>query len=558
MTARIGAAAEGPSEFHDIALSPDGATLAYVSSSSVDGGRIWLRKLSDGSATPLKETEDARQLFWAPDGSGIGFFAGGSLRVVMLATGSVRTLAPAPLPAGGAWGPDGTILYSPFFHYVFRVPAAGGTPTRALGAVDDASPGSRDPQFLPDGRHFLFWHSLPLVDVWVGDLQTRTARKLFDSVTSPTYVAPGYLLYFQVGPQASLEQPAPLVARRFDADRLAFAGEPVVLSPRVDRPDQVPVLTARRDYLVIREAAPGNLGGAHGTIYWIDRATGRRGDPVKGTGGGWAFRSSHDGRRFALAGPGLSFYDPQRDVSVRAPVALTAGGWPQAWSPDDREVAINAGPVMTIVRVDGSAPPREIVLGKDAWADPLDWSPDGEIYYVHEPSEAAPQHGLLRYNVATGRTEPVPSGSGNVFDARLSPNGQWIAYESDESGRREIYLGEAKRASTPIRVSKAGGGSPRWRRDGKELFFLGGDGRIMAVSVTLATPPAIGEPKRVSDLVINPDPFGADPYLDTRFEPTPAGDRFLVQTPLGVGTHQLTVIQGWQAKLTGGSSAIRR
>src|SRR5579884_3065480 len=107
LTVRIGAAADGPSEFHDIALSPDGSTLAYVSASSADGGRIWLRKLSDGTATPLKETEEARQLFWAPDGSGIGFFAGGSLRVVTLATGSVRTLAPAPLPAGGAWGPDG-------------------------------------------------------------------------------------------------------------------------------------------------------------------------------------------------------------------------------------------------------------------------------------------------------------------------------------------------------------------------------------------------------------------------------------------------------------------
>jgi len=253
---------------------------------------------------------------------------------------------------------------------------------------------------------------------------------------------------------------------------------------------------------------------------------------------------------FALAGPGLSIYDPARDVAVRAPVPLSFAGWPQAWSPDDREIAINAGPVVMFVRVDGSAPPRSIAFQRESWADPLDWSPDGDVYYVHEPSESEPREGLLRYNLATGRREPVPSGSGNVFDARLSPDWKWLAYESDESGRREIYLGEVKRASTPIRVSKAGGGSPRWRRDGKELYFVGADGRIMAVSVQLSTPPVIGEPKRVADVVINPDPFGVDPYMDTRFEPTPNGDRFLVQTPIGAGTHQLTLIQGWQAKLS--------
>src|SRR6185436_14869781 len=134
----------------------DGSQLAYVSSAAVDGGRIWLRRLSDGSMKPLPETEGARLLFWAPDGSAIGFFAAGVLRVVSLGSGAVRTLAPAPNPAGGAWGPDGTIVYSPVYSNFWRVPAAGGEPRRALQLTGDTAVGVREPSFLPDGHRFLF------------------------------------------------------------------------------------------------------------------------------------------------------------------------------------------------------------------------------------------------------------------------------------------------------------------------------------------------------------------------------------------------------------------
>jgi hypothetical protein len=136
-----------------------------------------------------------------------------------------------------------------------------------------------------------------------------------------------------------------------------------------------------------------------------------------------------------------------------------------------------------------------------------------------------------------------------VIDARLSPDWRWLAWESDASGRHEIYLGPATGTLTPIRVSKTGGGSPRWRHDGHELFYIGGDGRIMSVPVQLGATPLLGEPRRATDLVIHPDPFSNDPFLDTRFEPSPAGDRFLVQTPVAAGAHQLTMIQGWQRKV---------
>jgi serine/threonine-protein kinase len=556
VTSHISPAHDAPSELREIALSPDGLTLAYVSSAA-DGGRIWLRKLSDDTARPLRDTEGARTPFWAPDGSGIGFFAAGQLRVVSLGSGAVRSLATAPDPAGGSWSRDGTIIYSPFYRRLWRVPAGGGTPAHAITDGDDSTPGSREPHMLPDGHRFTFWHSVTN-DAWIGDLSTGIARKIADNVTSPVYVEPGVLLFFQPGTQVSLEQPAPLMAQRFDLDAMKLLGEPVVVSPRVDRPGQLAILSATRDFLAMREApvregtdARGEgSASAHGSIYWLDRATGRRNEPVRGTGGGWAFRASHGGQVFALAGPGLSIYDAQRDVAVRHPARLAIGGWPQAWSPDDRDIAVNAGARIMIVRVDGSSPERFFEQpGAGGWPTPLDWSADNKIYFLSAASEAVAQFQLWRHDLATGKDEHVTTGSGNVFDARLSPDGKWIAWESDASGRREIHLGPIAGSSTPMRASKLGGGSPRWRRDGRELFFMGGDGRIMAVSVQLGATPVIGEPKRVADLVTHPEPMGIDPYLDTRFEPTPAGDRFLVQTPLGAGTHELTLVQGWQRKL---------
>jgi eukaryotic-like serine/threonine-protein kinase len=368
-------------------------------------------------------------------------------------------------------------------------------------------------------------------------------------MSTPMYVG-GYLLYFQHTSQATLEQPAVLYARPFDSKSLKFVGDAFAVTGRVDRPDQSAIVTATSDYVIVREtaAAQDAGGGSHGTLYWLDRATGKTSAPLKGAGPIWGFRMSHDGRRVAMGGGKLWLYDPGRDVSVPFTAWKTNNGpWPQVWSADDRELAVADGPVVPVLRVDGSAPERTLQTSSDEWAIPVDWSVDGWLYFVLEPSESKPQWTLRRFNVVDRRTEQVATGAGNVVDARVSPDGHWLAWESDASGRREIYLGHASADGSAIRVSKDGGGSPRWRRDGKELFFLGGDGRIMTVSVQLREPtPVVGEPVRVADLVIHPEPFGRDPFLDTRFEPMPDGSKFLVQTPLGVGAHRLTMIQGWR------------
>ncbi|MCH8960451.1 MAG: serine/threonine-protein kinase [Bacteroidetes bacterium] len=181
----------------NLALSPDGTQLAYVTSASFDGGRLWIRDLADGSMRPLTGTEGAERPFWSPDGSMIGYFAKQALRVVPAKGGSPISLASAPKPSGGAWNARGVILYNPTGGPLFQIPAAGGTPTQVTQLTRQGEH-HRSPVFLPDGRHFLFW----IIDfskdndddIYKGDLETGRIERIREG-GDPTYVESGFLVF---------------------------------------------------------------------------------------------------------------------------------------------------------------------------------------------------------------------------------------------------------------------------------------------------------------------------------------------------------------------------
>jgi serine/threonine protein kinase len=547
LTARISADSLAPSNLAEIALSPDGSQLAYVSSGAFDGGRIWIRSMADESKHAIAETEDARYPFWSPDGKSIGFFANGSLRVVALASGAVRALAPAPNVAPGAsWGVNDDILYTPFFTGIYRIPASGGQP-RLFSRPGDID---REPSFLPDGRHFFYWRTEPAgrsAAFFVGDLETRKSKLIANDVSGAKYIYPGYVAYFRSSVVSELEEPGALFVQKFDVGKLALVGDPITLSLRVERPLEYASFAAAGDLVLMREARVGANSHGRDSIFWLDRATGRS-TPIKGNGPTWTYSIAHDGRRVAFGGLGLWLYDPARDISVRIPTSVAAP-WPPVWSPDDREIAVVKASQIDIIPIDGRGAERAVNASDDGtWADPADWSSDGEIYFVREPAGNRPQRELWRHNLASGRNEHVITGHGTIFAARTSPDGMWIAWESDATGRREIYLGPRAGTATPLRVSRSGGGSPHWSRGGRELLYIAGDGHIVSVDVHLGEAPVIGEQKQVSKIV-NPEPFGADPFLNTRFDVTPAGDRLIVQLPPDPSVYTMTLVQGWQSRL---------
>jgi eukaryotic-like serine/threonine-protein kinase len=545
--AHISASAEAPSNLAEVALSPDGSQLAYVSSGAFDGGRIWIRSMADESAHAIPETEGARYPFWSPDGKSIAFFSNGSLRVVALASGAVRALAQAPNVApGAAWGANGDILYTPFFTGLFRISASGGQPHLFShpGDID------REPSFLPDGRHFLYWRTRGAGrtgDFLAGDLKTGESKLIAKDISSPKYIAPGYVAYFRTGGVSELEQPGALFVQKFDVDKLAMVGDPTTLSLRVERPLEYASFAAAGDLVLMREA--GARANPHGqdSIFWLNRATSRT-TPINGNGPTWTYSIAHDGRRVAFGGLGLWLYDPGRDVSVRIPTNI-ASPWPPVWSPDDREIAVVNGSQIDIIPIDGRSTERAVNASDDGtWSDPTDWSSDGEIYFVREPAENRPQRELWRHNVASGRNEHVITGPGNIFGASITPDARWIAWESDATGRREIYIGPRVGTATPLRVSKSGGGTPRWTSSGRELLYMAGDGHIVSVEMQLGDAPVIGAQKQVS-AIVTPEPFGVDPFLNTRFDVTPTGDRLIVQLPPHPSVYSMTLLQGWQRKL---------
>jgi eukaryotic-like serine/threonine-protein kinase len=523
----------------NLALSPDGTRLAYFTSSAFDGGRLWIRDLTDGSSKPLDGTEGAARPFWKPDGTMLGYFAEQELRVVPAEDGPSRFLSRAPDPNGGTWNDQNMILYNPSGGALFQIPSAGGTSQRVTRPSYQGEE-HRSPVFLPDGRHFLFWSidfRMPKGEfIYLGDLETGLFKRVKEGA-DPVYVASGLLVY------RYYYSPSSLFAQRFDPEQGKLSGQPMPILRNIGIGEGGNTMISVNS----RTLVAGGLEDDHKFTVLIDRNS----DELKHLENrrGFIPRFSPDGEHVAFGGEKLWLHGLERDVSVPIP---TQARWiiEFAWSHDSSRIVYVASRVMgqlRVVYVNGSGKEENLFQSKEGEMKSPEWSPDDQtILFVYDSGPSRASRELWAFDVAKKESSPLLAEAFDVFEARFAPNGQWYAYSSNEGDSvSDVYIRPFPGPGKPIRVSAEGGARPRWRRDGTELFYVNGAGHLVAVPIKFEDEISLSKEKVLSAAPIISDPYGKYPTFDVH----PEGQRYLLLDQRV--RPQLTILRDWEQMLDG-------
>jgi len=471
-----------------MALSPDGRQFALVARGP-EGRGIWIRSLDTVKPRFLAGTEEADCLFWSPDSRSIGYYSTGHLRRIDLAGGQSQVIVPMNMCLGASWAKDGSILYvADRYLPVMRMPATGGTPVAVTPVRDGGDKRIYShPSLLPDGRHVLYtanlnWEGSENSGIYVATIDGKDERRLLPVLSNARYVEPGYLVY---GRDGSLR------AQRFDPGRLTLSGDPIPLIDGVQYVGltQSHLFSLSDTGLMAYIAGEGFLTRQ---LTWVDRK-GAVLDTVGKPGNYFSPRISHDGRRIAYdlseatsdsgdiwvleRGRGIATrltFDPRNESS---PV----------WSPDDRRLLFFGNfPGRTdlfTVASDGAGT-IETVLSNDTDNLPTDWSEDGKFLLIQRVKLSGLVNGdLWLYSLEEKKATPWLETPFVEMEGRFSPDQRWIAYVSDESGKMEVYVRGFMPPGGKWRVSSEGGSSPVWRPDGRELFYLTPDSKLMSVAV---------------------------------------------------------------------------
>jgi eukaryotic-like serine/threonine-protein kinase len=468
----------------DFALSPDGRSLVFVASG--DGPtRLWLRPFDQTEARPLAGTEGASYPFWSPDGRSVGFFANTRLLRLDIAGGAPDVLATLTgVSNGGSWSTDGSIVFSrQLTGPLWRVPGTGGDPVAVTQLDPPRQISHRHPQFLPDGRQFLFHaEGAPeTAGIYLGSLDGGAPTRLTAADSAGAFLPPDRVVFVRQGT---------LVARRLDLTGRALTGEPVTLAEGVgvDRYFRGGVAVSGARQVAYRAAGESSTR----QLTWLDRtgkSVGVAGEPDASDLSTPAL--SPDGRRVAMRRAVQGNLDIWLLDFLRTGLTrLTfhaAGEYSPVWSPDGIRIAFNSnrtGAYNLYVKSSNGAG-AEVRLGPPANNKaPTDWSADGRwlLYWEVHPTTGRDAWALdmtspdytPRVIANTPAEEAIPA---------LSPDGRWVAYQTNESGRFEVVVQSFPDAGGKWQVSTAGGVAPGWRADGKELFFLAPDSTLMAAPV---------------------------------------------------------------------------
>lgn len=464
----------------DFGLSPDGRLLAFVSGGENDA-RIWIRPLDAVTPRPVAGTEGAESLFWSPDSRFIAFGAGGKLKKVAASGGAVHTLCDARVVIGGSWSRDDVIVFTPDNRKpIYRVPATGGDPV-AVTTLDESLGHNthRWPHFLPDGRRFLYMARGTRPEssgIYVGSVESLSPTLVMPAESRVSYAHPGYLLF--VRDRALLAQP-------FDTNRLQVEGEPLqvledVLYNRADSHAGFSISDRHEMAYQTTAAAPRS------SLVWFNRA-GRR-QPAKTIEDTEDPSLSPDGKRVAVSRWSGSSKDIWLLDQTTGHSRVTSDAWADImpiWAPDGDSLlfASNRDGPSDLWRVSASGTgPAESILTSSTVKHPNDWSRTAGVI-VYDNNDPKTGWDLWTLPVHPGSV-PTPFLRTEFAEShgRLSPDGRWMAYVSNESGTNEVFVRPYPASNGKSKISTAGGSQPRWRGDGTELFYLTADGTLMSVA----------------------------------------------------------------------------
>ena len=536
--------------FGQAAISPDGRRILFLLLNDAGRTSIGLRSLDALEMRRLPGTEEARGMFWSPDGREIAFFSEQRLKRMSADGGPVQTVCEAAGAFSGSWGKDGTILFmSQYGGPILAVPASGGTPKPVT--APDAAHGEfacMNPAFLPDGRHFVFAvaHRDPDKDsVVLGSLDSKEVLPLFAADSSAFFAEPGYLVFGRNGA---------IFAWKFDPRALRLSGEPVPLfdNARVLRDDQSLSASAAGSRLVYLTWA------GRRRLVWVDR-TGRELSTLGELGGYSDVRISPDGKRVAAAShdpehgqnQDLWVFDVGRNTSSRIASSPNEEFNP-AWLRDgERLVYIidRLGFYDVFEKPVEGGPEKPLIVTKQDKTLP-DVSPDGRSILVTVREGA----NYVRVLMPIGGGPPVRLGNSpgrfSEQHASFSPDGRWTAFDSEQSGDREVYV-EPLEGGPARQVSIGGGQLPVWNRNGSELFYAARSGILMSVALRFdGRGVEIGEPRPLFLLGLGTS--GELMWHRHPYDVTPDGQRFLVIRPaLDAGPPAAVLATNWTAAMKG-------
>jgi Tol biopolymer transport system component len=525
-------------------VSPDGRRVAFIGQrAGVGAYQLWVRSLDSLEAYPLAGTDAATLPFWSPDSRMLAFFAFGQLKAVDASGGPVQKICDTPTFRGGSWSSDGTIVFGSGItgpRSLNLVPAAGGQPvplalSQSLGTIVPSFPA-----FLPDGRRFLYLAS-PSSSVWVGSIDSSETTRVVNADSQAQYVAPGRVIFVRQG--TLFEQP-------FDVSTATATGTPTAVAEQISAdPQQYAAFSASENgTLVYRTGGPNAVT----QLTSFDRrgvATG-----VIGTRG--AFRNpmlSRDGTRVAVEET-----DPQSrtqevwifDVArgTRSRFTFDPGNdiYP-VWSPDDSRIMFASdrdgkGFALYSKPANGSGDEQVVGQSLDPMAAPYDWSLDGRFVVLRSGVTGT----ALLPLADGGEVQPLLASATAVqVYAQISPDGRWVAYASNESGRNEVYVRSFPDLGGKWQISQGGGTFPQWRGDSRELFYYGADGSVYAVPLDIGAVVTPGAAVPLFEARMLNGPNNAIGFR-AQYDVSRDGNRFLVNTTTEqTAASPITVVVNW-------------